>query len=72
LGFFAIERKKKTLESSRVTFIWCPAAESDYELVLTMDPLYRLTSGALVAIKSYANVFSLWQPSLVPSSLMKG
>ena len=25
---------------------WCPAAESNYELILTMDLLCRLTSGA--------------------------
>ncbi len=25
---------------------WCPAAESNYGLNLTMVPLYRLTSGA--------------------------
>ena len=27
-------------------FDWCPAAESNYELILTMDLLCRLTSGA--------------------------
>jgi hypothetical protein len=42
-------KDKKTLDFSSASFHWCPAAESDYELVLTMDPLYRLTSGAYVA-----------------------
>ena len=34
--------------------VWCPAAESNYGLVLTMDPLYRLTSGASFFLPSEA------------------
>lgn len=37
---------EKTTQSGGYILFWCPAAESNYELVLTMDPLCRLTSGA--------------------------
>ncbi len=40
------EKRHRTLEPMPCFSIWCPAAESNYELVLTMDPLCRLTSGA--------------------------
>lgn len=40
------QKRHRTLEPMPCFSIWCPAAESNYELVLTMDPLCRLTSGA--------------------------
>lgn len=43
-----ITQKKDFVVQSPHFFMWCPAAESNYELVLTMDPLCRLTSGANV------------------------
>lgn len=40
---------KKKPDSHQANFKWCPAAESNYGLNLTMVPLYRLTSGAMAA-----------------------
>ena len=40
---------KKKPDSHQANFNWCPAAESNYGLNLTMVPLYRLTSGATAA-----------------------
>jgi hypothetical protein len=41
------DKKKSTLYFHKMpAFDWCPAAESNYELILTMDLLCRLTSGA--------------------------
>lgn len=42
-----ISNKKRLITSiNPLTYKWCPAAESNYGLDLTMVPLYRLTSGA--------------------------
>ena len=38
--------KKATISSWLLLAIWCPFAESNYEQILTMDPLYHLTKGA--------------------------
>src|SRR5574344_935943 len=53
-----VNKRKKPRYYLSFTCEWCPAAESDYELVLTMDPLYRLTSGAtLEIINAYLSSF---------------
>ena len=46
---------------------WCPAAESNYGLNLTMVPLYRLTSGATPSSESlidYKDFFYFTQGNL--------
>ncbi len=58
-------KKKSAYSFKQQTFVsgWCPAAESNYELILTMDPLYRLTSGA--------SCLSAWIIIIKPGYLFK-
>lgn len=53
-------KKISDIVSEKVNDLWCLYAESNYELILTMDPLYHLTIEAtnelsIYLYKSYCN-----------------